>query len=95
MKRERFFMCEVFFFGTARNTDSHRPASDAGMFRWIAAGMAKLRAERPGRSALEKRRAEPVKEEAAGAAMRGRKAERMEEVVAWTAAIVVDFQLTR
>lgn len=85
-------MCEVFFFGTARNTDSHRPARDAGMLRWMAAGMAKLSAESPGTSCLEKRRAAPVKEEEAGAARRGRKEERMEVVVAWTAAIVVNLK---
>lgn len=64
------------------------------MLREIAAGIAKESEEIDGiESCLENMTADRAKEEAAGAARRGRKAERMEAVEEWTAAIVNDLQL--
>lgn len=37
---ERFFICDVFFFGTARSIDSHIPESRDGMLNCTAAGRA-------------------------------------------------------
>ena len=31
MNRWRFFLCDVFFFGTARRTESHNPARTEGI----------------------------------------------------------------
>ncbi len=49
MNRWRFFMCDVFFFGTARNIDSHIPDSNDGMFSEMAAGRANGSSEGSGR----------------------------------------------
>ena len=38
MNRWRFFLCDVFFFGTARNTDSHSPSRIDGIPRRMAIG---------------------------------------------------------
>lgn len=43
--RCRFFMCEVFFLGTARRTDSQRPAKNEG----ISLAMYPLRTGKPWR----------------------------------------------
>lgn len=39
MNRWRFFLCEVFFFGTARRTDSQRPFNSEGTLNRITVGM--------------------------------------------------------
>ena len=39
MKRCRFFLCDVFFFGTARRTDSQSPTSIDGTLSRITVGM--------------------------------------------------------
>jgi hypothetical protein len=89
MNRDLFFICDVFFFGTALSTDSHRSPSNAGTLRWIADGMANDIEGRTGsESCLEKTVAERVTADAAGADRRGRKDERIEEAVACTAAIL-------
>ena len=38
MNRDLFFICEVFFFGTARKIDSHIPDNNDGTLREKAAG---------------------------------------------------------
>ena len=37
----RFFLCEVFFFGTARSIDSHSPGSIGGIFKLMEMGTAR------------------------------------------------------
>lgn len=38
-KRDRFLLCEVFFFGTARRIDSHKPPSSEGILMPNAVGI--------------------------------------------------------
>lgn len=40
MNLERFLLCDVFFFGTARRIDSHISASNDGRFRCRVEGIA-------------------------------------------------------
>lgn len=81
MKRDLFFMWEVFFFGTARRTDSQISPSREGTLRRIDAGMAKAIVGRIVVDAcLEKRVVERDAADAAGADRRGSRNERIDDV---------------
>jgi hypothetical protein len=83
MNLERFFMCEVFFFGTAFNNPSQMSPRSVGRFRCIAEGIENDNAGRRGcDSCLEKRVVDLEVDVTADAENRGRKEERMEVVVA-------------
>ncbi len=43
MNLDRFFIYDVFFFGTARRIDSQSPVSNGGTLRWMAAGIERER----------------------------------------------------
>lgn len=79
---DRFFECEVFFFGTAFNIDSHNPSMNPGTFNEIAEGMPIERDGRRGCESCREKRA--VNREAlvtVGAENPGRKEDRIDEVV--------------
>jgi hypothetical protein len=81
MKRDLFFIWDVFFLGTARRTDSQMSPSREGTLRRIDAGMAKAIVGRIGVEAyLEKRVVEREAADAAGADTRGSRKERIDEV---------------
>jgi hypothetical protein len=83
-------MCDVFFFGTAFNIDSHIPSRSPGTLSCIAEGSAKPRAGSTGReSCLEDRVANLEVLDGADAENRGRKYESIERVVTWAAAILI------
>jgi hypothetical protein len=41
MNRDLFFEYDVFFFGTARRTESHKSSKRVGTFEWITEGTEK------------------------------------------------------
>jgi len=77
-----FFICEVFFFGTALSTDSHIPSSNPGTLSCMAEGIANAR---EGNSGCEScREYNVVYLEAlamVGVENRGRKEDRIDDVV--------------
>lgn len=87
MNLDLFFIYDVFFFGTALNIDSHIDSTKPGTLRWIAEGMAN--AGRSGWDNCREYRAADFEAMATfDGARRGRKDERMEEVVACIVAIL-------
>ena len=81
MKRDLFFMWDVFFLGTARRTDSQMSPSSEGTLRRIEAGIAKAIVGRIGvEMCLEKRVVEREAADAAGAERRGSRKERIDDV---------------
>lgn len=77
-----FFMCDVFFFGTARRIDSHKPSINPGILRCIAKGSDSANEGSTGRDNWRAKRVENFVEcKVFGAVSRGRKEDRMERVV--------------
>jgi hypothetical protein len=82
MNRDLFFIYEVFFFGTALNTESHKPPRSVGMFNWIPAGIIRANdGSRGCESCLELSVVYLYATDAVEAENRGRKEERIDEVV--------------
>jgi len=87
--RDLFFMCEVFFFGTARNIPSHNPSNISGMLSCMAAGIAKVILGRTGRDSCREYRVVNLEVlEAFCVDNRGRNEESIDLVVACMADIL-------
>lgn len=85
-----FLEWDVFFFGTAFSIDSHSPSNNPGTLSCIAEGIAKCSDGITGReSCRECRMVDLDAKETAGRDNRGRKEERIEDVVTCLAAIAL------
>jgi len=89
INRDLFFIYDVFFFGTARKSDSQRSPRRVGIFNWIAVGSESDRDGSNGRASCRILRLVVLEaKEAAEVENCGRKEERIADVVACAAAIL-------
>lgn len=89
INRDLFFIYDVFFFGTARKSDSQRSPRRVGIFNWMAVGSESDRDGSNGRASCRILRLVVLEaKEAAEVENCGRKEERIADVVACAAAIL-------